>query len=177
MTNVYRALMWIAGCGLVLSIIAHCMAFAGLVLLGGKFIWAVHIGIFVVWLPTVVALNSMRHISQNDIWKVAFAGCPPWMRRAFYILCGYAVLSFIQFVGARTDEPRRPIDDASPSTVRGVSGHWMIFYAAAFCTLYSRVRAPHLYMERICPQGHKAAPTAKFCSECGHEFSMAKTNE
>ncbi len=49
------------------------------------------------------------------------------MRRAFLLPVRIRrALNFTLFVGARADEPRRPIEDASPSTVRGVSGHWMI---------------------------------------------------
>lgn len=165
--------MWVAGCGLVLSMIVHGMALAGQAPPGGKLVWALHIGIFVVWLPTVIALNSMPHFNRNDIWKVAFAGCPTWMRRGFYILCGYAVLNFVFVFAIAAGERKRSTGDAPPPVVRGFSGHWMVFYAAAFCILYSRGRAPHLYLERQCPKGHTAAPTARFCSECGHEFSMA----
>jgi hypothetical protein len=165
--------MWIAGCGLVLSILAHVMALAGLAFPGGKLVWALHIGVFVVWFPTVVVLNSMPHVSQKDIWKVAFAGCPRWMRQGAYALFGYAILNFVFFLATTAGESKQPAGDPPPSAIRGFSGHWMIFYAVAFCTLYSRVHAPHLYRERTCPQGHTASPTARYCSECGHEFRMA----
>src|SRR5437870_7027920 len=35
------------------------------------------IGIFVVWLPTVLLLNTLtRDFKQKDLWKAALRGCP-----------------------------------------------------------------------------------------------------
>lgn len=56
---------------------------------------------------------------------------------------------------------------APPAVIRGFSGHWMAFYAAAFALLYSRVHAPEFHRERRCPQGHPVSPTAGYCPACG----------
>lgn len=161
----------LAACGLVLSIAAHIMALAGGAIPGGKLVWGLHIGVFVVWLPAVlVSIQMTRYANQKDFWKIALAGCPVWMRRGFYVLFGYAILNFFVSMATTANHPKRQAGDAPASTVRGFSGHWMVFYGAAFAILYSRIYAPELFRERKCPQGHSVSPTARFCSECGHEF-------
>lgn len=171
-------IMVLAACGLALSITAHCMALAGVPIPGGRLVWGLHIGIFAVWLPTVLASMKMtRHASRKDVWKIALAGCPVWMRRAGYVLFGYAILNFIVFMATTASQPKQQQSgDTPPSIVRGFSGHWMIFYGAAFAVLYSRIHAPGLYRERKCPQGHTSAPAARFCSECGYDFSHETGN-
>ncbi len=164
--------MVLAACGLALSIGAHCMALAGIPIPGGKLVWALHIGIFVVWIPAVLtSMQTRRYVNRKDFWKVALAGCPVWMRRSFYVLFGYAILNFIVFFATTASRPKQQIGDAPPSVVRGFSGHWMVFYGAAFAVLYSRIYAPQLYRERKCPQGHSVSPTARFCPDCGYQFS------
>src|SRR5436190_19920974 len=131
--------MVLAGFGLALSIAAHCMALAGVPIPGGKLVWGLHIGIFVVWIPTVLtSMQTTRYANRKDFWKVALAGCPLWMRRAGYILFGYAILNFIVFMATTASQPKQQqIGDAPPAVVRGFSGHWMIFYGTAFAVLYS----------------------------------------
>jgi hypothetical protein len=169
--------MVLAACGLALSIIAHCMTLAGVPIPGGKLVWGLHIGIFVVWIPTVLtSMQTTRYAKRNDFWKVALAGCPGWMRRAGYILFGYAILNFIVLFATTSQPKQKLIGDAPPSVVRGFSGHWMISYGAAFAVLYSRIHAPEIYRERKCPQGHTASPASHFCSECGYDFSSETRN-
>jgi len=170
--------MVLAACGLALSIAAHCVALAGVPIPGGKLVWGLHIGIFVVWIPTVLtSMQTTGYTNRKDFWKVALAGCPLWMRRGFYILFGYAILNFVVFMATAANQPKQQqIGDAPPSAVRGFSGHWIIFYGAAFAVLYSRIHAPELYRDRKCPQGHTSSPTAGFCSECGYNFSNKTGN-
>lgn len=161
----------LAAVGLALSIGANLMAVAGVAIPGSQLFWVLHVGIFVVWLPAVLVSAQMtRHTSRADFWKIALAGCPPWMRRAGYVLIGYAILNFILFIASAPGQLEQPGDEARPSMVRGFSGHWMIFYGAAFAILYSRIHAPRDVIERRCPRGHAASPTDRFCSECGYAF-------
>ncbi|RYD77192.1 MAG: zinc ribbon domain-containing protein [Verrucomicrobiaceae bacterium] len=158
--------------GLVLSIGAHVMALTGIPLPSGKLVWGLHAGIFVVWLPAVlISMQTTRHASRKDFWKVALAGCPIWMRRGFYVLFGYAILNFVVLAATTGRQPKQPSDSTRPFVVRIFSGHWMVFYGAAFAILYSRLHAPDLYRERKCPNGHAVSPTARFCSECGYDFT------
>jgi hypothetical protein len=170
-TAILHFFMWLSAGGLALSMVAHIMALAGASFSGDKFVWCLHIGIFVVWLPAVIVMSSVtRFAKNNDVWKVALAGCPVWMRRAMYGLFGYAILNFVISFVATAPERKHPQDPASASIVRGFSGHWMIFYGAAFAVLYSRIHAPQFYRARRCPQGHDASPVDRFCSKCGYEF-------
>jgi hypothetical protein len=74
--------MWLAALGLVLSIIVHASAVIGVTSPLGSGAWALHGGIFVVWLPAVVVVHrSTQESKQRDSWKVALRGCPEWMRR------------------------------------------------------------------------------------------------
>lgn len=176
MNLVLYPFMVLAAVGLALSVVAHGMALAGLQLPGGQMVWMLHVGIFVVWLPTIlVAYGATRYANRKDFWKVALAGCPAWMRRALYMLFAYGVFNFIIFMFG-TGHDLHPSGDAPPSIVRGFSGHWMIFYGAAFATLYSAIHAPQLFRERTCPNGHSVAPTVRFCPECGHAFPQDSGN-
>jgi hypothetical protein len=162
--------MVLAACGFALSVAAHIAALAGIAIPGGGQVWVLHIGIFVVWLPTVLVGNRIaRYANRKDFWKVALAGCPAWMRRGLFVLFGYAIVNFILFIVSTTSQPK-PTGAAPPSVTRGFSGHWMVFYAAAFATLYSATHAPHLLRERKCPLGHAVSPSARFCPECGYAF-------
>ena len=157
----------LAAIGFILSVAAHLAAIAGSPIPFGKGVWALHIGIFVVWLPTVlVAYRMTRGANRKDFWRVALVGCPKWMRTALYVAFGYAILNFVLFI-ATTAAHSQPKGDAPPEVVRGFSGHWMIFYGAAFATLYSASVVGYSAMDRKCPNGHAVAVTAKFCEECG----------
>lgn len=161
------AFMILAAVGFVLSVTAHLLALLGMDTPGGSEVMFLHLGLFIVWFPAVmVSARNARFGMQRDFWKIALAGCPPWMRYGLYTLFAYALFNFILFAGTA---PRHTQTGGTPplSVVRGFSGHWMVFYAAAFAILYSRINAPHLYQSRKCPNGHVVAPTVRFCPECG----------
>lgn len=172
MTAILYPFLLLAASGFVLSVVVHFMALAGAAIPGGKLVWALHVGIFVVWIPAVlVSMHMTRYANRKDFWKVAVAGCPIWMRRVGYVLFGYAILNFVLFIATTGSQPKQSMGNAPPpSVVRGFSGHWMVFYGAAFAILYSRIHAPQLYRERRCPQGHAVSPSARFCPECGYAF-------
>ena len=162
--------MMLAGCGLVLSIAAHCMALAGVPVPGGGLVWGLHIGIFVVWIPTVFIIKeAIRNSNRNEIWKMALAGCPSWMRLGVFILFVYGAVN-LAITGSQK-KIKMDGNTPTPSVVRAFSGHWMIFYGAGFAVLYSRIYSPQLYRGRQCPKGHSVSQGASFCSECGYEFS------
>ena len=168
--------MLLAGAGLVLSIIAHALALAGVTLPGGQIVWSLHAGIFIVWIPTVlVSIRTTKYTSQKDFWKVALSGCPNWMRKAMYALFAYAIINFIIFMFFSANSPKSTGGN-DPSIVRGFSGHWMVFYGAAFSVLYSAIRAPHLFRPHKCPNGHMVDPTANFCPKCGYAFPTESAN-
>jgi hypothetical protein len=159
--------------GFILSVAAHIRSIQGIPLPGGKAVWALHAGIFVVWIPTViVSIPFTRGAKRKDFWKITLIGCPKWMRQALYVVFAYAILNFIFFMVTTVNRPP-PKGDAPPEIVRGFSGHWMAFYGAAFATLYSFYVVGYSGIRRHCPNGHSVPLTAKFCDECGAQLGPA----
>jgi len=155
--------MLLAAAGLCISLYVHLLTLMDMPMPWGGSVWFLHVGIFVVWIPAVlVSQRVVRRASQKDFWKIALSGCPPWMRTAGYVLFVYAILNFLYFMffleHGKTDEG---------STIRGFSGHWLIFYGCAFAILYSVNARPDLLEPIKCPKGHEVEPLAQFCSSCG----------
>ncbi len=115
--------MVLAACGLALSMAAHGLALAGAAIPGGNLVWTLHTGIFLVWLPTVlVSIRMTNQASRQNFWKVALAGCPPWMRVGFFVLIGYAILNFIICFESMASRPKQQAVDSTPEAVRGFPG-------------------------------------------------------
>jgi hypothetical protein len=162
--------MVLAGIGFVLSSAAHVASIVGVQIPGGSAVLALQVGIFAAWLPAVLVMSSFRgRVSNRDLWKVALSGCPGWMRAAVFVVFGYA---FLNFFYCFVIMPGRPQSDGSSllSEVRGISGHWMIFYATAFAVLYSARRRPELFTARRCSAQHEVAPDAEYCERCGERL-------
>jgi hypothetical protein len=164
--------MVLAAIGLLLSIAAHVIALLGLPIPGGKLVWSLHIGIFVVWLPAVlVASRANRGKPRSDLWKTVLSGCPPWMRYAGYGLFAYAIANFIWFMVVSSSNPA-PAGDAPSLEIRGFSGHWMVFYGVAFAILFSAYRNPRLLQQLRCTNGHEISASDTFCPKCGSKISV-----
>jgi hypothetical protein len=115
-----------------------------------------HIGIFIVWLPTVlVARNLTADFRSKDFWKAALRACPPWMKYLVYACSGYAILNFIVFMAA--GPPKGGSGPMNAAEIRGFSGHWMAFYSAAMAVLYSAAHAKNRDAARRCPMGTPSA--------------------
>ena len=164
MKRLLEPIIALSAAGLVASLVVHFCSLLGRPNPFGEYAWTLHIGIFVVWLPTVIVTNKVMrnsHVKQKDIWKVALMGCPSWMRYMTYGFFGYAFLNFgIFFLRTIGKDPKSigPIVE-----LQGFSGHWMAFYSAALSSLYSASRQ----VESKCANGHVTSPAAKFCEECG----------
>ena len=156
----------LAGVGLLLSLVVHAASLAGIAVFGSA-AFALHAGVFVVWIPTVItAHRNARDFKHRDFWKAALRGCPSWMKWLTYGLFVYAVVNFTYFLITTVSIAKRSILP-EVAVLRGFSGHWMAFYAAAMSVLYSGTRVPSLDAARRCPQGHPVDPLAKFCDQCG----------
>jgi hypothetical protein len=154
--------------GLVLSIVAHCCGLLGLPQPLGGATWALHIGIFIVWIPVVlISLRLTQDFKRRDFWKAALRGCPNWMRWMTYASFIYAVINFVTFAMAAPNGHQVPNAPAPAIVFRGFSGHWMAFYSAALEILYSAVIVSQRDPGRRCPNGHPASPSAEFCERCG----------
>jgi hypothetical protein len=161
MKTLLAPLIVAAGIGLALSVVVHLTAVAGIPNPLGGAAWILHPGIFVVWLPAVLASRALtRDAKQGDFWRVVLPGCPPRMRYLVYGFLGYAVVNFAMFIlGLYGDR------DDQFASLRGFSGHWMVFYVAALAMLSSYVRADTAV--RRCVNGHSVSPTANYCEICG----------
>jgi putative copper export protein len=124
----------LAAIGLALSVISHVAALFGSPL-GGPIV-LLHLGIFAVWLPAIVASRRLtKGFPRKDYWKRGLRGCPAWMRYMVYSLLGYALLNFAIFIVMPL--PKGESGPLPPSGVRIASGLWMAFYAAGAAFLYS----------------------------------------
>jgi len=165
--------MYLAGIGLVLSIIVHISALLGISNPLGEISWVLHVGIFIVWLPTVIIANrQVKDFKQKDFWKAALRACPKWMKYLTYFFFGYAILNFILFLilDVSGGSSRGVSRGTPPNVFRGFSGHWMAFYCVAMATLYSAIHSEEHDAARSCPMGHPVSPSSKFCEECGSKI-------
>ena len=159
--------MVLAATGLIASLIVHMAALLGMPSPLGEKSWVLHIGIFVVWLPAVLVLQSFSgEFTQKDLWRAALRGCPDWMRWTIWCFCGYAMVNFLVFavVMGRSS----PSGGPTPGLVwRGLSGHWMAFYSMAFAIMYSASHVEQRDAQRRCLDGHAVSPAAQYCEQCG----------
>ena len=148
MTTLLLPFIVLSATGFLLSVVAHVASLLGVTLPGGKLVWALHIGIFVVWFP-VILVSYRRNGGRvlGNLSKNAFSGWPKWVRYAAYGLFAYGIVNFILFIITTGSGPQ-PEGDAPPSIIRGFSGHWMIFYGAAFVTLTSAYLNPALLKKK-----------------------------
>lgn len=123
--------------GLVLSLYVHIAALRGQRVLPDGFFWGLHIGIFVIWVPTLIVAKELTRDAQRkqDYWKLALKDAPEWMRYMVFGFFGYACINFLIFL--LHDPSRHGGGSPSPLEWRGFSGHWMVFYSVAMAILYS----------------------------------------
>lgn len=159
--------MLLAGFGFAITLAATIAAWDGVSLIHGTQSEYLFVGIFVVWLPTVLIANRMVRFGRSkDFWKIAFSGCPTWMRQSLYVVIGYAIVNFALAIMGITKLPQTDESDSS-FPIQFASGHLMIFYGVAFAVSYSALHAPYLLKDRKCAEGHTVSPTDNFCPVCG----------
>ncbi len=129
-----KPLLWpflvLSAVWLGLSLWVHLGAVAGRRVAPEAFFWTLHVGIFVVWVPTVlVCIKRVGNTRRKDYWKLVLRGSPEWMRYMVYGFFGYAMVNFAIFFFLASQGG----SGANPPAVvwRGFSGHWMAFYSAA----------------------------------------------
>jgi hypothetical protein len=154
--------VWLSAIGLVLSVWVHIGALMGRGIPSA--FWVLHVGIFVVWFPSVlVAQRLAGNVNRKDLWKVILKGAPDWVRYMMYVLFAYEFVNFIISMGQSSSGGRHITTSAADW--RGFSGMWMVFYSAALAILYSAAKtldsSPH------CENGHLASPNALYCTRCG----------
>jgi hypothetical protein len=155
--------------GLALSLFVHINSFFSTEL--PPITWALHVGIFVVWFPAIlVAQRRVGTTRSKNFWKLALKGSPDWMLYAFYVISGYAVLNFIIFMTHVS--PKESGSSPQPDMGHVFSGHWLIFYSAAFAILYSAAVSANAGPR--CMNGHLLPPGETTCPECGQPISSVE---
>lgn len=125
--------------GLFLSLWVHVGALFGRRVAPEYFFWGLHIGIFVVFLPaTFLAQKRVGSTKRKDFWKLVTKGSPDGVRYLLYFFFAYA---FVNFFVSFLQMPTGKQVGLSALTWRLFSGHWMVFYFAAFVMLSSARRA------------------------------------
>lgn len=156
-----KSLYYLAAFGLVASAVIHVATFLGVNPLGAvPGIMVFHFLLFVVWFPTVfMARKACARSNAWDFWGVITRHAPLWMKALSVVLAAYAFVSFffVEFVLNRGGVPsinsgqkalvnhgkvvRRLSDEEyerhQAYSIRGYSGHWMMFYAVGMTVLCS----------------------------------------
>lgn len=161
MSGIASVFSILAFIGFSASMAVHLAGYAGIDRLFGVNPWPLHVGIFVVWFPAVLAAMQLsKDFPQKDMWKASLRGNPKWIQYSVYGLFCYAFLNFLVFFinGGGKNEV---------STVKGFSGHWLIFYFAAFAILRSYVNVSHNDTVRRCKNKHVVEPNHVYCPQCG----------
>jgi hypothetical protein len=151
--------VYLALIGLLFSLVAHVCGLLGLPQPLGYITWGLHIGVFVVWIPAIVAAQNTTHdINQRDAQEAAMRGCPVWFRRLTSVFFVYALFNFATFMAMMVLGGQR--DEASQTALafRGFSGHWMVFYSAAAAMLESAVTLGNHDSAQSCPGQRPVSP-------------------
>jgi hypothetical protein len=120
-------------------------------------------GLVIVWLPTVLVAHRLTHeFKQKDFWRAALRGCPKWLQRGLWSLCGYAWLGFFILPLIYGGGMGTPVNKA-----RSMSAVLLAFYGVAACLLYSAIQSRKFDESRRCLNGHRISALAKYCEECG----------
>jgi hypothetical protein len=164
----------VASVGFVLTLIVHLSIWAGFPL--GKYTIKLLLGIIIVWLPTVlVSLLLMREPEQKDFRKVCLRGCPAWMKKMSFVFSIYGFISigfviFGIFMGIEYGNWDKELPKIYSLSMSGIS---MMFYWAAFATLYSARKILEGDNMKSYPNGHRVAATEIFCPYCGEEMTSS----
>lgn len=153
---------WIANIalsGLLLSLAVHVAALCGIdVSTYLPFVWILHVGIFIVLIPTIFAME--KTIGKKPSPKDIFKRLPRWVSALIVFLFAYTAINFMLF--SATSEGGTPMMEngkyllanrgklirelsASEYTAlmanvaRGFSGHWLLFYFLPFAWFKLRI--------------------------------------
>lgn len=164
-----KTLCFISGLGFILGFIVHVVSLLG-IYLGEKFpfIWALHVGIFIVWLPAILELNKNPELKQQNIgtlsnpfkfFGIMFKNAPKPIMIISVVFFFYATINFLLYMLAGQGGVPDIIDGKyvihnhgsiinelseteylkmKANVIRGFSGHWMAFYGVAMGILWPK---------------------------------------
>ncbi|WP_437838667.1 hypothetical protein [Sorangium sp. So ce1153] len=137
-----RLLAGMAATGLGLSALVHVLSYAGIAVHESvPVVWALHVGIFVVFIPFIIGLIEWKVPGSGSFrvqldWSSLARFFPRWVPVVAIGLFVYVSFNFQATMsrGPKGGFPRAAI--AAPPTheqnvyqIRGFSGHWLLFYA------------------------------------------------
>lgn len=159
-----KTLLIIATGGFIFSLTAHLASFLGIDP-QSVFppIWLLHIGIFVVWIPTVFLLRkTFKKTGREGFWKVAVRNAPTWMQALCIFFLLYTFFNFTNTLFTLNEEGVPAIVNGKKvlqsqgqvireltdedffryqaDTFRASSGHWMVFYIVSMTIFFSHQR-------------------------------------
>ncbi len=151
--------------GFFASVAVHVGGYFGVSEPFGLSPWPLHAASIAIWLPGAYVAKKLAASTPNgDILKIVMSRCPSWVTNTFYVLFAYAFGSFAVFwvkgffgIG----------DESDSNTLRGFSGHWIVFNFAAFAVFYSYTRNQAISPARLCTNGHTIGKNANRCPVCG----------
>ena len=148
-------LVIVAAVGWVSCIVVSLLGIAGVAIPMAIPI-ALFFGVFPLQLCGVLLLQrQMAGVPNQDLWKIAFRGCPPWLRYAIWASWGYAFLSFLLITNGEVFDAK-------------AAGFVAAFYAVNLGIFVTTVATADDPTE--CAKGHPIGPYDKFCRECGVEI-------
>jgi hypothetical protein len=167
-----------AACGLLLSAFVHFSSFFGVRIGGQGLFFALHVGIFPLWLPVVLIANErMRGEPRDQFWRTALSGCPIWLKYLTYSLFVYAILNFAWFFIFAATSLKQQGRSAPPSAVwHGFSGHWMVFYCTGLAVLTAAYRRLGARDASACANGHIVNVANGYCRVCGAYIAPERTS-
>lgn len=161
-----KLLLFLALSGWALSLMVHIVSLAHMDIADKiPFIWFLHIGVFIVWLPTVLILRKNEELKQAKtltrmnpvaMFNIMLKGAPPWL---LYVVIGgfaYAIINFLliissgigvtsiidgQYVLHNHGQVLKTLTEGEyhqcqAKEMRLSSGHWIVFYGIAAAVLY-----------------------------------------
>lgn len=121
MVKILYPFMVISGVGLAVSAIANIASMVGLARIFEKLIFVLHLGVLVVFIPSVVVFHSRFKKSKDLFGNWLFEGCPTWMSRTVTALFGYGI--FAIFIAKVTH---------SQNLIYYFSSSWLFFLRRIF---------------------------------------------
>ena len=156
-----------AAIGLILGLIVHVISVLGIYIEDKvPYIWILHIGIFIVWVPAILKLRKQPVLKNPDFrtslnpykfFKTIFKNAPIPVMIVILIFFAYTNLNFFLFIkisgggvpsiingeyvlqshGEIIKELTEPeYFKYKANLLRGFSGHWMLFYGFAMGVLW-----------------------------------------
>lgn len=140
-----------------LSLLVHFISLTGYYIGGAlPFIWLLHIGIFIVWIPAILQLRKKPELKNKrgpiKQFQIALQNAPGFFRMAIAFFFFYTAINFYLFMiasgggGPHIEDGKYILQNhgdvireltkieyfsLKANELRGFSGHWLLFYSFA----------------------------------------------